>query len=139
MYDPIFDAEDVAVLVALKCRVISETQAGEVRTGWLSRSLSVADAMHQAYADAPARGHTLYYMPHCEQFLYDGVLDACARVGALHRVALLGNSFGEYAEREDLRPADQRRREASTLLQLQPLITGTRCLHAPLAPCLSEA
>ena len=80
----------------------------------------------QAYADAPARGHTLYYMPHCEQFLYDGVLDACARAGALHRVALLGNSFAEYAEREDLRPADQRRREASTLLQLQPLITGTR-------------
>ena len=130
MYDPIFDAEDVAVLVALKCRIISEAQAGEVRRrspcGFRVRCLLPDAIMHQAYADAPACGHTLYYMPHCEQFLYDGVLDACARVGALHRVALLGNSFAEYAEREDLRPADQRRREASTLLQLQPLITGTR-------------
>lgn len=84
----------------------------------------------QAYADAPAGGHTLYFMPHCEQCLYDGVLDAFARLRALHRVALLGNSFAEYAERDDLRPADKRKREASALLQMQPLITGTRIMHA---------
>jgi hypothetical protein len=69
-------------------------------------------------------------MPHCEQCLYDGVLDAFARLRALHRVALLGNSFAEYAERDDLRPADKRKREASALLQMQPLITGTRIMHA---------
>jgi hypothetical protein len=90
--------------------------------------------------DAPVRGQALYYMPHCEQFLYDGVLDACARLRALHRVALLGNSFAEYAEREDLRPADQRRREASTLLQLQPLSTGALCAASLLpALCLTLA
>ena len=31
VYDPVFDAEDVAVLAALKCRVASEGEAQEVR------------------------------------------------------------------------------------------------------------
>ena len=78
----------------------------------------------QAYTDASVRGHTLYYMPHCEQLVYDTVLAACARLRALHRVALLGNSFAEYAERDDMRPADQRKRGASALLHLHPLVTG---------------
>ena len=89
---------------------------------------SALTRVHQAYTNAAVRGQTLYYMPHCEQFLYDGVLAACVRLRALHRVALLGNSFAEYAEREDLRPADQRKRDASALLQLQPFVTGA-CLH----------
>jgi len=84
--------------------------------------------------DASARGHTLYYMPHCEQALYDGVLTACVRLRSLHRVALLGNSFAEYAERESLRHADQRKLESSALLQLQPLATGEPAHHARGAP-----
>jgi hypothetical protein len=35
VYDPVFDAEDIAVLDALKCRVISEHQAKEVRSSCL--------------------------------------------------------------------------------------------------------
>ena len=97
-------------------------------------ALDAADNCAQVYSDASVSGHTLYYMPHCEQFVYDGVLAACARLRALHRVALLGNSFAEYAEREDLRPATQRKRGASALLQLQPLVTG-----ASFKPCCSDS
>jgi hypothetical protein len=137
VFDPVFDAQDVAVLAALGCRVISESEAQAVRPAgvasraWLAAA-RIPDSRAQTYTDASVRGHVLYYMPHCEQFLYDDVLAASVRLRALQRVALLGNSFAEYAERDDLRPAGQRKQEASALLRLQPLVTGA-CVQRKVA------
>ena len=73
---------------------------------------------------------TLFFMPHCEQFLYDAVLAANMRRAALPRFALVGNSFAEYAERDALKAADPSR-SSSLLIRVQPFVTG-----AAVAPSL---
>lgn len=62
-------------------------------------------------------------MPHCEEFLYDAVLAANAARGALVHMAVLGNSFAEYAERTSVRLSGAPSC-ASWVLRLQPLVTG---------------
>ena len=49
---------------------------------------------------------TLFIMPHCEASLYDAVLRANWG-GALLRVAILGNSFREYADSSSHAAADR--------------------------------
>ena len=72
---------------------------------------------------------TLFFMPHCEQFLYDAVLAANMRRLALPRVVLVGNSFAEYAERDALKAADPTR-STSLLIRLQAFVTGTAHLRS---------
>jgi hypothetical protein len=76
----------------------------------------------QAHA-APLGEHTLFFMPHCEQFLYEAVLAASLRGSGLAHAAILGNSFAEYEERAALlRSASDP--DASCLSRLQPYIQG---------------
>lgn len=42
---------------------------------------------------------TLFYMPHCEEWMYDNVLAANWGSEQLRRVAILGNSFRNYYDR----------------------------------------
>lgn len=67
----------------------------------------VEDEEGRRAATSPA---TLFYMPHCEAWLYDNLVAAhCARAeravgappGGLARVVVLGNSFDRYEERWD--------------------------------------
>jgi hypothetical protein len=70
--------------------------------------------------------YTLFFMPHCEQFLYEAVLAASIRHGGLAHTAILGNSFAEYEERAALlRSTSTRDGDASCLSQLQPYIKGS--------------
>lgn len=69
---------------------------------------------------------TLFFMPHCELFLYDSVLGANATRGMLASAAVLGNSFAMYVSREALKP-DGPPASSSWLLRLQPVTTGAPC------------
>jgi len=42
----------------------------------------------------------LFFMPHCDRFLYENVLRANWSPDALSRVVIIGNSFSRYTERE---------------------------------------
>lgn len=44
---------------------------------------------------------TLFYMPHCGKGLYGGVLRANWSYSKLSSLAIIGNGFHAYAERED--------------------------------------
>lgn len=61
---------------------------------------------HKASDDARKRvdGPTLFYMPHCEHFMYNNVV-ASNVGGTSHLVAIFGNSFRGYADRCSLSTA----------------------------------
>ena len=56
----------------------------------------------QAY-QSTAGGSVLFVMPHCELELYDAVLAANWDAGRLSTIAILGNSFSDYVERNPSR------------------------------------
>ncbi|KAK9836996.1 hypothetical protein WJX81_005405 [Elliptochloris bilobata] len=76
-YDPVFTELDRAVLADLEVQMLD------------------ADEQGRRVAAVP----TLFYLPHCEVELCDGLLAANAASHTLGRVAVLGNSFRLYAER----------------------------------------
>ncbi len=67
---------------------------------------------------------TLFFMPHCEEHLYAAVLAANVERRALSHIAILGNSFSEYAERASLRQASAGGPRASLVTKLQPVAQG---------------
>ncbi|XP_072959827.1 protein SENSITIVITY TO RED LIGHT REDUCED 1 [Typha angustifolia] len=75
VFDPILSATECAVAAALGCVVGDVDEKGR-----------------RAVTES-----TLFYMPHCEVGLYDGLLEANWKPSALNRMVVLGNSFSEYA------------------------------------------
>jgi hypothetical protein len=135
VFDPVFDAEDLALLAQHGCRVLDAAEAATARVGLHTRStLRDSAALRppsQVHA-VPDGQHALFFMPHCEQFLYDAVLAANVANGALPRTAILGNSFAEYAERVSLQVTGSAN-AASLLVRLQAYTTGA----ARMPPCRS--
>ncbi|OAY85533.1 Protein SENSITIVITY TO RED LIGHT REDUCED 1 [Ananas comosus] len=74
VFDPVLSATECAAAAALGCAVIAVDERGR---------REVAEP-------------TLFYMPHCEAALYDGLLEANWSPSALNRMVVLGNSFAEY-------------------------------------------
>jgi len=74
-YDPASTADDVRALSSL---------------GW-------SPLAAPGPGGAPVRGSVLYFMPHCDRFLYCKVLDEHADV--LGRLCIIGNSFNAYCSR----------------------------------------
>jgi hypothetical protein len=127
VFDPAFDQEDTALLVRCGFRVLDSAGAEQARSCSVSSALCPCLSLlvmqrWQAHA-APLGEHTLFFMPHCEQFLYEAVLAASLRGSGLAHAAILGNSFAEYEERAALlRSASDP--DASCLSRLQPYIQG---------------
>ncbi|GAQ86929.1 hypothetical protein KFL_003210050 [Klebsormidium nitens] len=86
VYDPAFSEVDRQALERLGCDVINVNEEGK-------RS---------------AARPTLFYMPHCEEWMYDNVLSANWDAERLGRVAILGNSFGNYYDRLGLYSAEMK-------------------------------
>lgn len=80
VFDPVLSATECAVLAALGGTVIPVDERGRRETS------------------AP----TLFYMPHCEASLYDGLLEANWRPSCLNRLVVLGNSFTAYDQYVEL-------------------------------------
>ncbi|WOL06898.1 hypothetical protein Cni_G15632 [Canna indica] len=76
VFDPVLSATECAVVAALGGMVVPVDERGR-------REVS-----------AP----TLFYMPHCEVVLYDGLLEANWRPSCLNRMVVLGNSFSVYEQ-----------------------------------------
>lgn len=77
VYDPALSEVDHQAIQQLGCDIIGVNEEG-MRT-----------------AERP----TLFYMPHCEEWMYDNVLAANWGAEHLGRVAILGNSFSNYYDR----------------------------------------
>ncbi|KAJ1553276.1 hypothetical protein HK405_008407, partial [Cladochytrium tenue] len=75
VYDPVFDALDVAVIGLLGFQVFEHNEHGRRR----------------------ATRPTLFFMPHCGDGLYSNLLRANWSPDALPRLVVLGNSFDAYA------------------------------------------
>eukprot|EP00249_Psilotum_nudum_P013450 c24338_g1_i1 orf=222-1397(+) len=76
VFDPILSQIERNVIHRLDCSLITANEEG-------SRSI-----------DRP----TLFYMPHCEAWLYDNVLRANWSRQSLNQLIVLGNSFSRYQE-----------------------------------------
>lgn len=77
VYDPVLSQSERKVMADMGCLPIAVDEKG-------SRSISRP---------------TLFYMPHCEDWLYDNVLQANWVPHTLHQLVILGNSFQDYQER----------------------------------------
>ncbi|XP_042409207.1 protein SENSITIVITY TO RED LIGHT REDUCED 1-like isoform X3 [Zingiber officinale] len=80
VFDPVLSATECAVLAALGGTVIPVDERG------------------RREASEP----TLFYMPHCEASLYDGLLEVNWRPSCLNRMVVLGNSFTAYDQYVEL-------------------------------------
>ncbi|KAK1262486.1 hypothetical protein QJS04_geneDACA008917 [Acorus gramineus] len=80
IFDPVLSSTECRVIEALGCAVLSFNDCGR-------------RAVH---------GPTLFFMPHCEAGLYDGLLEANWRPSRLNRMTVLGNSFHAYAAHASL-------------------------------------
>eukprot|EP00126_Sphaerothecum_destruens_P001248 Sdes_comp13686_c0_seq1m3270 len=73
-YDPIFDSTDIELIHHFGMHVFSENDMGNRKC---------------------REGHqTIFYMPHCESFLYQNVVQTNRL--CLDKIAVLGNSFSQY-------------------------------------------
>lgn len=77
VYDPVLSQSECKVIQGLGCSPIAVNEEGR-RT-----------------IDRP----TVFYMPHCEDWLYDNLLQANWTPQKLSRLVILGNSFSSYQER----------------------------------------
>ncbi|KAJ2778631.1 hypothetical protein H4R18_004475 [Coemansia javaensis] len=62
------------------------------------RALGVAEIAENEQARRRAARPTLFFMPHCEQFLYENVVAANQPAAQLARIAIIGNPLGRYCE-----------------------------------------
>ncbi|XP_065034880.1 protein SENSITIVITY TO RED LIGHT REDUCED 1-like [Musa acuminata AAA Group] len=76
VFDPILSATECAVMTAFDCALVPVDERGR----------------------REVRAPTLFYMPHCEAALYDGLLEANWRPSSLNRMVVLGNSFSAYEQ-----------------------------------------
>ncbi|GKA17541.1 protein sensitivity to red light reduced 1 [Tanacetum coccineum] len=76
VFDPVISLTESKVLEELGCCVLSVNEGG-------SRQ---------------AVNPILFFMPHCDAWLYDNLLKANWRYDMLNQIALLGNSFEKYEE-----------------------------------------
>lgn len=74
VFDPVISADECEVIEGLGIKVMRMDEQG------------------RRQVKAP----TLFFMPHCEVQLYDNLLGANWECEKLNRMAILGNSFGEY-------------------------------------------
>lgn len=107
VYDPIFDEVELTLLHARGCRVPTCNEEGR----------------HTALLP------TLFFMPHCGRQLYANLLQANWGVAPLSQLAVLGNSFGAYA---DALTDAQRERSAGwcRLTRAAPWVTEQPCGEA---------
>ena len=108
VYDPIFDEAELALLHARGCRVPTRNEEGR----------------------RAALRPTLFFMPHCGRQLYANLLQANWGAAPLCRLAVLGNSFGAYA---DALTDAQRERSAGwcRLTRAAPWVAEQPCGEAP--------
>ncbi len=97
-YDPIFDEDDWAILA--KYDIASSADAEEVRQSHLPDYIVLALT---SFATQPARltadGATLFFMPHCERWLYEKLWTLNEKQGTAKNVLLFGNLHSVYAEK----------------------------------------
>ncbi len=124
-----FDSDDVALLLSHGCRVLSESEANAVRMprrlGYHAAripSVSYANQRMQMHC-VPEGQQTLFIMPHCEMELYDAILAANWSAASLARLAILGNSFREYADKNSHRRIEDDS-AFSRILAVQPHAQG---------------
>lgn len=80
VFDPLFDEKDKAILEGFQLHVEDKNMDGKY----------VLEAT------------TLFYMPHCEKFLYNNVIEANLNANTLSHVILFGNSFDHIVSNSDL-------------------------------------
>nr|XP_039266813.1 SRR1-like protein [Styela clava] len=80
VYDPIFNNFDVAILENFKLKVLSENEEGR-RKG------------------SSEHGISIFYMIHCDKFLYDNLLCENLENRTMDKIIVIGNSFKTMWER----------------------------------------
>ncbi|KAJ2162548.1 hypothetical protein GGF46_000551 [Coemansia sp. RSA 552] len=105
-YDPASTTSDIATLEKLGVSTITTDEGGRRR------------------ADC----RTLFFMPHCEQFLYENLLAANWTEKQLRNIALIGNHFVRYKDAQEHRLAEK----APHMDQVLPLLTVVDLPHEKL-------
>ncbi|KAH7436755.1 hypothetical protein KP509_05G034800 [Ceratopteris richardii] len=77
VFDPVLSRSECSVIARMGCVPATKDEKGRRRI----------------------TSPTLFYMPHCEEWLYDNVLQANWIPRLLKQIVILGNSFQEYHER----------------------------------------
>ncbi|MED6186000.1 sensitivity to red-light reduced protein [Stylosanthes scabra] len=80
VYDPVLSLSESRVIESLGCSVMSVNEHGR----------------------REARLPTLFFMPHCEKWLYNNLLQANWKLNLLRNMVLFGNSFETYKEHASL-------------------------------------
>jgi hypothetical protein len=76
VYDPVLSPSECRVMEGMGCLMIGVDEEG-------LKSIQT---------------HTIFYMPHCEDWLYNNVLQANWMPEKLNQLVILGNSFRSYHE-----------------------------------------
>lgn len=97
VYDPVLSQSECKVIEGMGCSSIAINEEGR-------RSI-----------DRP----TIFYMPHCEEWLYDNVLQANWMPQKLGRLVILGNSFRSYHERWSSFPGGRSKPPPTYVLEFQ--------------------
>ncbi|MCO5612322.1 hypothetical protein L7F22_066587 [Adiantum nelumboides] len=113
VYDPVLSHSECTVIKELGCLPLALNEKGR----------------------RPIAGPTLFYMPHCEGWLYDNLLQANWAPCALRQIVILGNSFKAYQEIWSS-PVGRKSPRPSYLLQYQQLakevpLEATSCSDLP--------
>ncbi|MCO5586513.1 hypothetical protein L7F22_040453 [Adiantum nelumboides] len=98
VYDPVLSHSECTVIKELGCLPVALNEKGR----------------------RPIAGPTLFYMPHCEGWLYDNLLQANWAPCAFRQIVILGNSFKAYQEIWSS-PVGRKSPRPSYLLQYQQL------------------
>ncbi|KAF9566245.1 SRR1-domain-containing protein, partial [Agrocybe pediades] len=104
IYDPVFNAEDTALLEELHMTVLTKN--------------NVDDEQHQLPSWYTLSVPTICFMPHCDIELYDAIIRANWSEQGLSNLFLLGNSLQEYL---DNKPTSVLEAQVPSLLRAAPI------------------